>query len=70
VILVGTDHWTGLADWLEERLLAPGLVGPDDTRMLRVTDDHEEAAALAELCHLRQLRRPDASVPRAGTELG
>jgi uncharacterized protein (TIGR00730 family) len=54
VILLGTQHWAGLADWLEDRLLRPGLVGPDDTRLLRLTDDPQEAADLAELCHLRQ----------------
>lgn len=70
VILLGTEHWAGLAAWLEERLLGPGLVGRDDTRLLRVTDDPGEAAALAELCHLRQLGQPRPRDPVAGSEGG
>jgi uncharacterized protein (TIGR00730 family) len=39
VVLVGTDYWAGLLDWIRERLLAEGKVSPSDLDLLYVTDD-------------------------------
>lgn len=56
VILVGSDHWTGLVSWIRHRLEGEGFISPDDLRLLRITDDIDETVALSQLCHLRQLR--------------
>jgi hypothetical protein len=45
VILVGVDFWSGLVDWLRERLLARGKISPDDLALLRVTDSPDEVVA-------------------------
>jgi uncharacterized protein (TIGR00730 family) len=39
VVLVGTDYWAGLVDWIRERLLAEGKVLAADLDLLCVTDD-------------------------------
>jgi uncharacterized protein (TIGR00730 family) len=39
VVLVGTDYWAGLIDWIRERLVAEGKVSPQDVDLLSVTDD-------------------------------
>ncbi len=39
VILVGTAYWSGLVDWLRERVAADGKIGADDLDLLHVTDD-------------------------------
>jgi uncharacterized protein (TIGR00730 family) len=39
VVLVGTDYWAGLIDWIRARLLAEGKVSPQDIDLLCVTDD-------------------------------
>jgi hypothetical protein len=39
VVLVGTDYWAGLIDWIRERLVAEGKVSPQDIDLLCVTDD-------------------------------
>jgi uncharacterized protein (TIGR00730 family) len=39
VILVGSDYWGGLVDWLRERMLAEGNIGPDDLDLFSVVDD-------------------------------
>jgi uncharacterized protein (TIGR00730 family) len=39
VVLVGTDYWAGLIDWIRERLLAEGKVGETDLDLICVTDD-------------------------------
>lgn len=55
VVLIGTRHWSGLVSWIREQLQDQGLIAPDDIRLLRCTDDLDEAASLIRLCHLRRL---------------
>ena len=54
VILVGTEHWGGLHDWIRDRLQASGYVSPEDIRLLIVTDDVEEITRIARACYERQ----------------
>src|SRR5688500_5711954 len=46
VILVGTDFWCDLHDWLRDRLVAEGTISPDDLELLQVTDSPEEVVAI------------------------
>lgn len=55
VVLIGTDHWSGLMEWIRDHLQDQGLIAADDIRLLRVTDDIDEAIELIQHCHLRQL---------------
>ena len=45
VILIGTDFWGGLVDWLRERLLAAGTISPHDLELVYVTDSPSEAVS-------------------------
>ena len=42
VLLVGSDWWDGMLDWLRDRLLSSGKIGADDLGLLRSTDDPVE----------------------------
>ena len=42
VILVGSDYWNGLIDWIKARLLEDKLISPEDIDILQVIDDPEE----------------------------
>ena len=42
-MLFGSAYWTGLLDWLGEA--AAENIGPADLKLLRVTDDVDEAIA-------------------------
>ncbi|PVZ60893.1 TIGR00730 family Rossman fold protein [Arthrobacter sp. H-02-3] len=55
VVLIGTEHWAGLMAWIRERLKDQGFIAPDDIRLLRCTDDIDEAVELIQQCHLRRL---------------
>jgi uncharacterized protein (TIGR00730 family) len=47
VILVGNDFWTGLVDWLRDRLLDTGKISPEDLELIQLVDDpHEVVAAV------------------------
>ncbi len=42
VILVGSDYWSGLIDWIKSRLLAEKRISAEDVDILQVMDDPEE----------------------------
>lgn len=43
VVLMGTDYWRGLLDWLRTTMAAEGKIGPADLDLIRLTDDVNEA---------------------------
>lgn len=51
VILFGAAYWGGLVDWVRDRLLAERKVGPQDLRLLTLTDSTEEACRLVVECY-------------------
>ncbi|UCD66911.1 MAG: TIGR00730 family Rossman fold protein [Deltaproteobacteria bacterium] len=42
VILVGNEYWSGLLDWVKEKMLADDRVDHDDMAIINVMDDPEE----------------------------
>ena len=48
VVLVGTEYWGGLIDWLRSSLLDGGKIKPEDLDLIHVVDDvHEAVEAIA-----------------------
>ncbi|WP_412737353.1 TIGR00730 family Rossman fold protein [Krasilnikovia sp. MM14-A1259] len=43
VVLLGTEYWSGLIDWLRNVPQAEGKLGPADLDLLKITDDVDEA---------------------------
>jgi uncharacterized protein (TIGR00730 family) len=43
VILMGTDYWGGMIDWIRASLLKEASINPEDVDLLRLTDDPKEA---------------------------
>ena len=46
LVLLGTDYWRGLLDWLRDAALTRGTINQSDIDMLHVTDDVDEAVGL------------------------
>nr|WP_308301438.1 TIGR00730 family Rossman fold protein [Frankia sp. AiPa1] len=46
VVLIGSDYWSGLLDWLRATVLAAGLIKEADLHMMSVTDDVDEAVRI------------------------
>jgi uncharacterized protein (TIGR00730 family) len=46
VVLVGTEFWGPMVDWIGSRLLEDGLIGPEDPGLVHLTDDPGEACDL------------------------
>jgi uncharacterized protein (TIGR00730 family) len=56
VILVGTDYWRGLVDWLTDRVATEGKIAPVDVERLVVTDDLDEIVQVVEAAEHRRPR--------------
>ena len=42
LILVGSEYWTGLVDWIKDKLLGEKRISPEDLEILQIMDDPEE----------------------------
>ena len=48
IVLVGSDYWSGLIDWIRDRLVAEAAIDKADLDLLRITDDPEEACRIVQ----------------------
>jgi len=51
VVLVDTDYWGELLDWVRGELLADGMISPEDLDLLHVTDDLDQAVKVVLECY-------------------
>jgi uncharacterized protein (TIGR00730 family) len=58
VVLVGSDYWSGLVDWIRERMLAGGKISPQDLDLFSITDDPVEVRDRLMTAVHRQARLP------------
>jgi uncharacterized protein (TIGR00730 family) len=56
IILMGTDYWQGLIDWLKGEMLTVGNISPEDLGLFTLTDDPEVAVQIIETAYRE--RRP------------
>jgi hypothetical protein len=42
IILVGSEFWNGLFDWIKNTMLAAGNIGPTDLDLVRIVDTEDE----------------------------
>ena len=59
VILMGTDYWSGLLDWLRNEMLAAGNISPEDLELFMLTDAPEEAAEIIETFYRERALGPN-----------
>jgi len=46
VILMGSEFWQGLIDWLKDKMLAEGKITPADMDLIQIVDDPAEVVKL------------------------
>jgi uncharacterized protein (TIGR00730 family) len=56
IILVGSSFWSGLIQWMRERMLAEGTLSESELNLVEVVDDAAEAAKII----LRHIRMSEA----------
>jgi uncharacterized protein (TIGR00730 family) len=57
IVLVGSDYWGGLVDWLRDRMLSDGFISPGDVDTLAVCDDLDHVIEIVEDVEHRRPRR-------------
>jgi uncharacterized protein (TIGR00730 family) len=66
VILMGTDYWAGMLDWIRGSLLAEAAINPEDVDLLRLTDDPAEAVDI--IGAYQRSRRGEAAAVKPETQ--
>ena len=46
IILVGSDFWTGLMDWVKTTMLKMGNISPEDLNLIKIVDTEEEVVQI------------------------
>jgi len=69
VILMGTEYWTGMVDWIRATLLKEAAINAADVDLLRLTDDPAEALKIIEAYAVKQ-RETAASTAEATKPIG
>jgi uncharacterized protein (TIGR00730 family) len=76
VILMGSDYWDGMLDWIRDTLLVHAAISKEDVALLRLTDDTDEAVRIIQAYarthrdeadetepHTKPIRRRDVQEP-------
>jgi uncharacterized protein (TIGR00730 family) len=51
IVLVGTEYWSGLLDWLKATMFAEGKIGAAELALLHVADDPDEIVKIVTDAH-------------------
>lgn len=43
IVLVGTDYWSGLLDWVKKTLVKEGKISPEDLNLFKLVDTAQDA---------------------------
>ena len=59
VILMGSEYWDGLIDWIRDRLLEEEMISPEDMDLFHLTDDVTEAVNIIVEFYQRHSLKPN-----------
>lgn len=59
IILIGTEFWGGLNDWIVKQLKANGYISEGDENLLFTTDNIDEAVSQIQKFYSKELLRPN-----------
>lgn len=62
IVLVGTEFWGGLLDWVRSTLLPSGKISPADPDLLHLTDDPDEVVRIITQAREQQREAEEAAV--------
>lgn len=57
IILVGSEFWGGLKDWIQNTMLREGKISPDDMDLMPIVDEPEEAIQIIKDFYVRKAGR-------------
>ncbi|MEQ9188694.1 MAG: TIGR00730 family Rossman fold protein [Cryomorphaceae bacterium] len=59
IILVGKDYWSGLLDWVKDRLLGEKMISESDLDYLQIVDTADEVVNIIRDFYLRSVIKPN-----------
>ncbi|MBT3741840.1 TIGR00730 family Rossman fold protein [Polaribacter sp.] len=59
IVLVGTEFWSGLLEWIKKTLIAQGNISEEDLKLFRIVDTAEEALAHLNKFYSKYLLKPN-----------
>jgi hypothetical protein len=68
VVLLDSDYWAELLQWVKGELLADGMISPEDLDLLYVTDDVDDAVAQVIDCYDRRCAEVPATPAKADAQ--
>jgi uncharacterized protein (TIGR00730 family) len=68
VVLFDHGYWAPLLDWIRGRLLADGMISPDDLELLVVTEEPDEAVQVLVDCYERRCAAMPAEPEKADAQ--
>ncbi|WP_082768505.1 TIGR00730 family Rossman fold protein [Nocardiopsis alborubida] len=68
IVLVGTEFWGGMRDWIRSSLMENQLIKSHDMELVQVTDDLDEVVDIIRKSHLDITRQHEQSEEHPGPE--
>jgi uncharacterized protein (TIGR00730 family) len=60
VVLVGSEFYAGFLDWIKAKMLAEGMISPEDLDLIQVTDDPKEVVEIVRKAGRRRAEQINA----------
>lgn len=57
IVLIGTEYWSGLMEWVKNNLVKEKLISPEDLSLVHLTDNHVEAVKI--VCDFYKRKEPE-----------
>jgi uncharacterized protein (TIGR00730 family) len=68
IVLVGTEFWGGLLDWIKNTVLPGGKIAEADLDLIQITDDADEVVRMIIDAHQHSSREEAEAASRLATE--
>ncbi len=59
IILVGSEFWTGLIDWIKSTMLTVGNISPTDLDLIKIVDSEEEVVEIIDSFYKGNILSPN-----------
>jgi len=59
IILVGTEFWSGILEWIKGTMLRAGNISPEDLELIRLVDTAEEVVSLIDSFYKGRMLAPN-----------
>ncbi len=59
IILVGSEFWKGLIDWIKNTMLSQGNISPNDLDLIKIADSEDEVVAILDAFYKEKSLSPN-----------